>query len=212
MLQVPMAISRFPRKWKILARRLRMGSWSLAISMAWVRDKGKSKPSVWLFARTGMSSLSRAISPQSFHPSYPPSSSKFSHIMGPNTLGYNSLALNSQEPNSLLCSLPFSWTCPVNPSRPQVNPSCSHISMCAPSFFQGRWEEGPESASTSSKLIQCFYLGQSTCPIPSTVTDSFCLVYVAASETVNSCRAGAPSFHLCARQRVGSQGGAKAVC
>lgn len=156
-----------------------------------------------------MSSLSRAISPQNFHP---PSSSKCNHIMGPNTLGYNSLTLNSQEPNSLPCSLPFSWTCPVNPSRPQVNPSHSDISMCAPSFFQDRWEEGPESASTSPKLTQCFYPGHSTCPNPSTVTDSSCLVFVAAPETVNSCRARAPSLRLCAWHRVGSQGGSKAVC
>lgn len=53
MLQVPMAMSCFPRKWKILARRFRMGGLSLAISMAWAREEGKSKPFVWLFARTG---------------------------------------------------------------------------------------------------------------------------------------------------------------
>lgn len=40
MLQVPMAISCFPRKWKILARRFRIGGWSLAISMACV-GKGR---------------------------------------------------------------------------------------------------------------------------------------------------------------------------
>ena len=82
-----------------------------------------------------------------------PPASKFSHIMEPNTSGYNSLELNSQEPDShALCHVHVS--CPANPSIPQATLSSSDTSsVCFPSF-SGLLEGGSESAFTSPKLIQ----------------------------------------------------------
>lgn len=146
MLQVPMAMSCFPRKWKILARRFRMGGLSLAISMAWVREEGKRKP----FVRFGPE-LEPCLWVEPHHPAYPPTS-KLNR-----TLGYSHWHSTPESLPHCHARCHVHRTCPVNPSRPQANPSSSDTLVCAPPRSQDRLGRGqnqplppPYSHSVSS--------------------------------------------------------------
>lgn len=91
----------------------------------------------------------------SLHCSYSlsPPASKFGHSMEPNTLGYNSLALNSQELDSHALHH-VHVSCPVNPSIPLASlSSLDTSSVCSPNF-PGHLEGGPESAFTSPILTR----------------------------------------------------------
>lgn len=93
-------------------------------------------------------------------------------------------------------------SCPVNPSRPQANPSSSDIYIVhAPPFSWGRREEGPESASTSPVLTQC-----------SVSTWANHLPPVLLLRLPVLCLLLPLKWWALPWHRVGSQGGAKAVC
>lgn len=90
------------------------------------------------------------------------------------------------------------FLCPVTPSRPQANPSCSDTSSVRSPVFPGQVGGGARISLhlPHASPGQCFYLGRSIHPL-------YCylllpVLFLAASEIVNSCRAGAPSVHLCA--------------
>lgn len=135
MLHVPMAISCFPRKWKILARRFRMEGWSLAISMACVREegwehivcllvcqnrlKGASPPRLWT-----QPCYNKTLVPHVHLPGSQP-------YHGTQHFGYSSLAFNSRELDLLPCSRVMSSASLQTPGKPlslrYIHRACSPI-------------------------------------------------------------------------------------
>lgn len=116
-----------------------------------------------------------------------PSASKFGRIMEPNMLGYSSLALNPQEPDShaphhVHVSRPVTPSIQRQISLPQTHPGY------APPVSRGRCKEGQNQPLPPPYVHSAvFLLGPQYFPSILLLTTA-CPVWVAASGIVNSCR------------------------